>query len=165
MTFKKLITITTAAILGFSLIGLTAPAFASDPVCDNPSVAEEVKAASGCSGHTTGTLDKAIINILNGIIAAMGLVAVIFVIIGGVNYMTSTGDPSKVEKAKKTILYALIGMAICVLAFAIVNFVIANVIGDSSASADDATIQQWKADCAQKGGKWVTDHNVQYCKQ
>ena len=42
--------------------------------------------------------------------------------------MTSSGDTTKVEKAKKTILYALIGMIICVLAFAIVNFTIARII-------------------------------------
>jgi len=42
--------------------------------------------------------------------------------------MTSNGDATKLEKAKKTILYACIGLAICVLAFAIVNFVIDKII-------------------------------------
>ena len=49
-------------------------------------------------------------------------------IIGGVQYMTSAGDTQKVTKAKNTILYGLIGLVICVLAFAIVNFVITNII-------------------------------------
>ena len=70
-----------------------------------------------------------VINILNGVIAVLGLVAVVVVIIGGVNYMTSSGDTSKVKKAKDTILYGLIGLAVAVLAFALVNFVIANIIG------------------------------------
>ena len=43
--------------------------------------------------------------------------------------MTSAGDPGKVKKAKDTILYGVIGLVVCVLAFAIVNFVIANIIG------------------------------------
>ena len=47
--------------------------------------------------------------------------------------MTSSGEAAKVEKAKKTILYGLIGLVICVLAFAIVNFVIDNVINYNSA--------------------------------
>ncbi|MBQ9018115.1 hypothetical protein IJ118_03610 [Candidatus Saccharibacteria bacterium] len=68
-------------------------------------------------------------NIINGIIAALGIVAVVIIIIGGVSYMTSSGDASKVKKAKDTILYGVIGLVICILAFAIVNFVIKNIIG------------------------------------
>lgn len=67
-----------------------------------------------------------ITNILNVIIGVLGIVAVIVIILGGISYMTSAGDPGKVKKAKDTILYGIIGLVICVLAFAIVNFVIAN---------------------------------------
>lgn len=62
--------------------------------------------------------------IINGFIGALGIIAVIVVIIGGIGYMTSAGDAGKVKKAKDTILYGIIGMIICVLAYAIVNFVI-----------------------------------------
>ena len=75
------------------------------------------------------TLEQNITNILNGVIAVLGLVAVVVIIIGGINYMTSSGDAGKVKKAKDTILYGLIGLVVCVLAFAIVNFVISNIIG------------------------------------
>ena len=68
-------------------------------------------------------------NILNGVIGVLGLVCVVVIIIGGVNYMTSSGDAGKVKKAKDTILYGLIGLVVCVLAFALVNFVIAKIIG------------------------------------
>ena len=44
--------------------------------------------------------------------------------------MSSSGETAKLQKARNTILYALIGMAICVLAFAIVNFVIIKLIGN-----------------------------------
>ena len=74
-------------------------------------------------------LDSSIISIINAIIGVLGLVCVIVIIIGGVNYMTSSGDAGKVKKAKDTILYGIIGLVICVLAFAIVNFVISNIIG------------------------------------
>ena len=43
--------------------------------------------------------------------------------------MTSAGDAGKVKKAKDTILYGVIGLVIVVLAFAIVNFVIVNILG------------------------------------
>ncbi len=66
-----------------------------------------------------------IYDIINGILGALGLVAVIVVIIGGILYMTSSGDAAKVKKAKDTILYGIIGLVICALSFAIVNFVIA----------------------------------------
>lgn len=69
-----------------------------------------------------------IVAIINAVIGVLGLVCVVVMIIGGVNYMTSSGDTGKVKKAKDTILYGLIGLIICVLAFAIVNFVITNII-------------------------------------
>ena len=72
--------------------------------------------------------DNMVINILNGVIGVLGLVCVVVIIIGGVNYMTSSGDAGKVKKAKDTILYGLIGLVVCVLAFAMVNFVISNII-------------------------------------
>ncbi len=67
-------------------------------------------------------------NILNGVIGVLGIVAVVVIIIGGISYMTSAGDAGKVKKAKDTILYGIIGLIICALAFAIVNFVISNII-------------------------------------
>lgn len=78
----------------------------------------------------TEGLEVSVINIINVIIGVLGLVAVIVIIIGGINYMTSSGDSAKVKKAKDTILYGVIGLVICVLAFAIVNFVISNILGN-----------------------------------
>lgn len=66
--------------------------------------------------------------IINAVIAVLGFVCVVVMIVGGVNYMTSAGDTNKVTKAKNTILYGLIGLVICVLSFAVVNFVITNII-------------------------------------
>ena len=69
-----------------------------------------------------------ITTIINAVIGILGLVCVIVMIIGGVNYMTSAGDAGKVKKGKDTILYGLIGLVICVLAFALVNWVISGVL-------------------------------------
>ena len=83
---------------------------------------------------TVGTdknLTGDVIKILQGVIAALGLACVVVMIVGGVQYMTSSGDSAKVEKGKKTILYGAIGLVICVLSFAIVNFVIEKIIGYS----------------------------------
>ena len=79
-------------------------------------------------GDGTDTLVDDIKNILNVIIGVLGLVCVVVMIIGGVNYMISSGDAGKVKKAKDTILYGLIGLVVCVLAYALVNWVIISVL-------------------------------------
>lgn len=53
-----------------------------------------------------------------------GGIAFLMVIIGGLQYVMSQGEPQATAKAKNTILYAVIGLAVCVLAFTIINFVI-----------------------------------------
>ena len=77
---------------------------------------------------TDQNLSGKIVDILNVIIGAIGILAVGIVILGGVQYMTSSGDAGKVKKAKDTILYGIIGLIIVALAFAIVNFVIRTVL-------------------------------------
>ena len=88
-------------------------------------VGETVKPIPGKGGDLTTD----VITIINYIIGALAIVAVIVVIIGGFTYMTSSGEAAKVKKAKDTILYGIIGLIICALAFAIVNFVISNILG------------------------------------
>lgn len=146
---SKTIATIIVSILGFGLIGLSlAPSTYATSICDQPQdkVPEEVWNAAGCDGTTDDDLPQIIVGILNAIIFVSGLVATVFVLIGGINYMTSTGDPGKVDKAKKTILYACIGLVITVLAFAIVNFIITNIIGgkktsDDSDDKDDTSLQ------------------------
>ena len=62
--------------------------------------------------------------VTNTILYIVGIVAVIMLIIGGIKYVISGGDAKKVTDAKNTVLYAIIGLVIAFLAFAIVNFVI-----------------------------------------
>lgn len=125
--FLKTIVTIFIAILGIGpFTVLSTPVFAAgEDICSmQGKVAPEVYKAAGCD-HDNNQLPDTITNILYSIIGIAGLVAVIFVIIGGINYITSTGDSAKLEKAKKTIIYACIGLAICALSFAIVNWAIA----------------------------------------
>lgn len=80
-------------------------------------------------GGVGNTLETDIRSIINAVIGVLGIVAVVVIIMGGVTYMTSSGDAGKVKKAKDTILYGVIGLVVVALAFAIVNFVIANILG------------------------------------
>lgn len=64
-----------------------------------------------------------ITNLLTWFIGTAGVVALAFVFIGGISYMTSSGDSAKLQKAKNTITYALIGLAIVALSLAVTGFV------------------------------------------
>lgn len=62
-----------------------------------------------------------IIKFLSG---AVGLVIVLMIVISGVQYITSTGDPARVKEAKTRITNAITGLVLFVLMFALLNFLI-----------------------------------------
>ena len=64
---------------------------------------------------------------LNMAYAVVGVIAVIYVIICGIQMVTSNGDPAKVAKARKGIIYSAIGIVITLLAAAITNFVLGKI--------------------------------------
>ena len=61
--------------------------------------------------------------ILDDLIRIVALVAVGFVIYGGIQYITSQGSPDATKRAQQTIINALIGLAIALIAVAIVSFI------------------------------------------
>lgn len=60
--------------------------------------------------------------IINYSLFFIGALALIFVIWGGILFVTSGGDAEKTTKARNTLLYAIIGVIVVVLAYAIVNW-------------------------------------------
>ena len=70
--------------------------------------------------------------ITNTVLYAVGIISVIMLIYGGLRYVISGGDSKKVTDAKNTIMYAIIGLIISILAYAIVNFVINAVGGEAN---------------------------------
>jgi hypothetical protein len=62
--------------------------------------------------------------IVNTMLYALAAVAVIIIILAGIYYTTSGGDPSLIKRAKDTLLYAVVGLIVAIMAYAIVNFVI-----------------------------------------
>ena len=83
----------------------------------------EAARCDGCPSDLFGDTG-AFRQVTNTILYIVGIVAVIMLIIGGIKYVVSGGDSKKVTDAKNTVLYAIIGLVIAFLAFAIVNFVI-----------------------------------------
>lgn len=76
-------------------------------------------------------LNNTLNTIINVVIGIVGFVAVVMMILGGISFITSQGDSSKVTKARNTILYGVVGLVVALLAFAIVNFVLSNVFNTS----------------------------------
>ena len=64
--------------------------------------------------------------ISNVLLFVIGAISVIMIIIGGLRYVISGGNSSSVTAAKNTILYAVVGLIIAILAYAIINFVISS---------------------------------------
>ena len=76
------------------------------------------------SGALTAFIGTIIGNVVQDLLLAAAYVCVGLIIYAGYLFTTSSGNYAAVEKAKKTISGAIIGMIICLLAFAIVNAVI-----------------------------------------
>ncbi len=60
------------------------------------------------------TFLKSIVGVLSTV---GGVIAVIFFAIGGISYMTSSGNPEALERSKKTIVFSAIGLAIVMGAY------------------------------------------------
>lgn len=80
----------------------------------------------GTASCPSGGLKEVITTISNTILLLVGVVAVLFLILGGFQYVTSGGNPEQVNKAKNTILYAIIGIVAALIAYVAVTFVLEN---------------------------------------
>jgi hypothetical protein len=107
-----------------------APAFGAASNCDaSGNAADPLTAGASCSqgGSQKDNLfgQGGIFTVIaNTLIFLVGAIAVIFLIIGGLRYVVSNGDSKNVTAAKDTILYAIVGIVVAVVSFALVQFVI-----------------------------------------
>lgn len=90
----------------------------------------QIQEAGGASSNTT--LPTLIGGLIGALLGILGLILVIYIIQAGIMYMTAAGDPAKVDKAKKMITQAIIGMIIIVSAYAISSFVIDMLVKSTS---------------------------------
>lgn len=110
-----------AAVSFVAVLGLAsmAPDFAAASPAD--AIQGGVNQVGGGGDDDLGGRIEDIINLL---LFLLGAVAVVMIVIGGIRYATSNGESSAITSAKNTILYAVIGLVVAILAYAIVNFVI-----------------------------------------
>lgn len=83
-----------------------------------------VTAVGGQDAGNNVSLASRAKDITNILLFILGAVSVVMIIIGGIRYVVSAGEGSAVKGAKNTILYAVVGLVVALLAYAIVNFVI-----------------------------------------
>ena len=124
---KKITKIITQTFTG---LGAFACLFSSRLLASATSVQEGANAARADGMPTELIGDNGVFSrITNTVLLIVGLISVIMLVYGGLRYILSGGDSKKVTDAKNTILYAIIGLIISMLAYAIVHFVLNSVIG------------------------------------
>jgi len=83
-----------------------------------------------------------------------GSLAVLFIILAGINFIWNGGDPSKVEKARNMILYAAIGLAIVMLSTTI-KIIAESLVGvDDASTSTSCTSSLTGTTCTDAGGSW-----------
>ncbi len=86
-----------------------------------------VRGVGGGTAKNSGDQVQVIIrNVINILLFLIGLVAVLMIVIAGFRFVTSNGDSNIISSARNTILYAIIGIIIAIMAYAIVNFILDN---------------------------------------
>lgn len=91
----------------------------------------DLKAVGDTLGQDTSgaSLPKVVGNLINVLLSVLGIIFVVLVVYAGYLYLTASGDDKKVEKAKKLLGQAVIGMVIIIAAYSISTFVIDNLAG------------------------------------
>jgi hypothetical protein len=126
-------------VLGFVGVSLLAsPVYAVDGDCasnptapecpcgmaPNSAVCKDLKDSQDESDAAFNNITR---NIINVALFVLGIVAIIMIIISGIRWTTSRGDPNSVTKARQILMYSIVGLVIAASAFAIFNFVMSKV--------------------------------------
>jgi hypothetical protein len=129
VNIKNLLTRLAASAAVALSLGVAVPALAQ---CNDPT--QGIVGAAECAQPDNVPTelfgsDSIFQNVANILIFLVGAISVIMLIVGGLRYVLSSGDSSAVASAKNTILYAIIGIVVAILAFAAVNFVVTRLAG------------------------------------
>lgn len=122
--FKATFPFLLAAISIGAVVLLPEPALAfSLSMSDGASSARGIDQASTLFG-STGIFTT----LTNVMLFIVGAISVIMVVVGGLRYVISGGNSTNITAAKNTILYAVIGLIVAILAYAMINFVIGSLV-------------------------------------
>jgi ABC-type Fe3+ transport system permease subunit len=122
---KRMITImfTLLAIFSFNLVPSHGHLALADTASTIKGGACEA-AGDTCPDKPGKTLNDTVATVINLLSIAAGIIAVIMIIVGGLRFTTSAGNPEAAKGARNTLTYAVIGLVIVALAQIIVHFVL-----------------------------------------
>ena len=103
--------------LTYALTGL----YLASPVA---ALAQITPPCDGLSCSPSADAENIITTVINWVLGIAALIAVLMLIVGGILYVTAAGNSDRAKQARQTILYAVIGLIVIVLAYFIVAFVI-----------------------------------------
>ena len=112
----------TAAAVG-TVVALPSSVFAQ-----SESIGDGFEAAQPTNRDTV-SVPEIVARVIDILLWAVGIASVIMLIVGGIRYVVSAGDQNAVQGAKNTILYAIVGLVVAFLAFALVEFVLGGLTG------------------------------------
>lgn len=130
---NKLVALFSICMVLISPLILIAPARAVevlDPICQNVDPNNEPQICKGKVGAGDNPLygpDGILTRAVKIISIVVGVAAVITIILGGIRFMTSMGDPAKVAQARMAIIYAGVGLVVAAVAQLFVAFVLSKV--------------------------------------
>lgn len=117
------------SVLVFGLVIQTAPALAFnifDPACKGHGSGSSVCAGSR-NIPAKNPIAATLINVAGIISLVIGVAAVIMIMLGGLRFILSGGDPNSVKTARNQIIFAAVGIVVALLAQAIIAFALNNI--------------------------------------
>jgi hypothetical protein len=117
----KLVALAIGALVSITALAPSAPVALAAPADQAQTGVNEI---GGNETGSNGSLLTIIHTIINVLLFLTGALAVIMLIYGGIQYVISRGDSAAVTSAKNTILYAVVGLIVAMVAYAVVNFIV-----------------------------------------
>ena len=115
--------ITSLLMVGGVVFYVNAPTVGAINLVQNSCGAGQDSTGKICAA-SKDNINAMVANLVNLLLYVLGVISVVVIIIGGIKFTTSDGDPGKIKSARETILYAVVGLVVAVLAWSIVNFVV-----------------------------------------
>ena len=115
--------ILTAGMLMVSLLGVFTPVVSAANGINICSDGNENSVYCQNKDKGKDQVNGIIKTIVEVLLTAVGAISIIMIVIGGILFALSSGDAQKAAKARSTVLYAVVGLAVSLFASAIVNFV------------------------------------------
>lgn len=96
------------------------------PFCDQ---LNSIPTGAAGTGRVTGLIGSTIGRLINWVIIVAGLLMLLYLLLGALEWITSSGEKEKLEKAQNKITQAIIGLLVVVVALAIFGLLAGDLLG------------------------------------